>query len=347
MNLTYLFKRTLAAATTAALAASAANAAERLKMHTAWAQNLPILGTGSHELAESLGKMSGGDLAVKVFDPGALVGGSAYYDSVSQGSIDMGFGVSGYHVGKNPAYAFFSSVPFGPRAGEYMAWMLHGGGLEIAREMYARDNIHFMICGVIPPETSGWFRDEIRSTEDLRGLKMRFFGLGAKVMEKFGVSTQLLAGGDIYPALELGTIDATEFSMPAIDRNLGFYQIAKYNYFPGWHQQTTLIELIVNMDKWHGLSDAHKAMIETACSAQVAKQLAEGEAIQFDAMLENEANGVQIKRWPDEILAKFEAAWKEVIKDEISSSEDSQHIWASYSGFREKYAVWKSNGYLD
>ena len=316
-------------------------------MHTAWGQNLPILGTGSHALSESLDAMSGGDLAVKVFDPGALVGGSAYYDAVSQGSIDMGFGVSGYHVGKNPAYAFFSSVPFGPRAGEYMAWMLHGGGLEIAREMYARDNIHFMVCGVIPPETSGWFREEIKSTEDLRGLKMRFFGLGAKVMEKFGVSTQLLAGGDIYPALELGTIDATEFSMPAIDRNLGFFQIAKYNYFPGWHQQTTLIELIVNMDKWNGLSDEYKAMIETACTAQVAIHLAEGEAIQFDAMLENEANGVNIKRWSDEILAEFEAAWKEVIEEEIASSDDSQRIWTSYSDFRGKYAVWKSNGYLD
>ena len=321
--------------------------AERLKMHSSWGQNLPILGSGPHEVSERLDAMSGGDLAVKVFEPGALVSGAAYYDAVSQGSIDMGFGTSGYHVGKNPAYAFFSSVPFGPRAGEYLAWMFHGGGMEIAQEMFARDNIHFLVCGIVPPETSGWFREEIKSTEDLRGLKMRFFGLGAKVMEKFGVSTQLLAGGDIYPALELGTIDATEFSMPAIDRNLGFFQIAKYNYFPGWHQQTTLTELIVNMDKWNSLSDAHRAMIEASCIAQTTISLAEGEAIQFDAMLENEANGVIIKRWSDDIIAEFEAAWLEVIEEEIAGNEDSKRIWASYSAFRDKYAVWKSNGYLD
>ena len=342
-----VLKAMLAIVATVSITFGSANAAERMKMHTAWGQNLPILGTGSHAFAESLNVMSDGELVVKVFDPGALVAGNAYYDSVSQGSIDMGFGVSGYHVGKNPAYAFFSSVPFGPGAGEYMAWMLYGGGQDLARELYSQDNIHFLVCGIVPPETSGWFRKEIKTTDDLRGLKMRFFGLGAKVMEKFGVSTQLLAGGDIYPALELGTIDATEFSFPAIDRNLGFYQIAKYNYFPGGHQQTTLIELLVNMDKWNGLSDAHKEMIEIACTAQMATQIAEGEATQFSYMQENEADGVNIRRWPDEILAEFEAAWLEVIAEEISASEDSQRVWESYSSFRENYAIWRANGYIN
>lgn len=345
------FKQILATGLIAAVAATGmagdANAKTRMKLHTAWGQNLPILGTGSHRLAKAINAMSGGDMAVKVFEPGALVGGSKYYDAVSQGSVDAGFGVSGYHVGKNPAYAFFSSVPFGPNAGEYLAWMRHGGGLEIAQEMYARDNIKFMVCGIIPPETSGWFKKPINSAEDLKGLKMRFFGLGAKVMEKFGVSTQLLAGGDIYPALELGTIDATEFSMPAIDKNIGFYQIAKHNYFPGWHQQTTLIELIVNMDKWNGLSDANRAIIETACEAQVSNTLAEGEALQFDAMIDSQKKGVTIHRWSDEMLGQFENAWKVVIAEEIAGNEDSKNIWSSFSAFREKYKVWRENGYLN
>ncbi|WP_135077098.1 TRAP transporter substrate-binding protein [Terasakiella sp. SH-1] len=346
MNFKKLIGAGLIAAATLTGLGDTADAKTRMKLHSAWGQNLPILGTGAHGLADKINTMSGNELAVKVFEPGALVGGTKYYDAVSQGSIDAGFGVSGYHVGKNPAYAFFSSVPFGPGAGEFLAWMRYGGGLEIAEEMFARDNIKYLVCGVIPPETSGWFKKPINSVEDLKGLKMRFFGLGAKVMEKFGVSTQLLAGGDIYPALELGTIDATEFSMPVVDKNIGFYQVAKHNYFPGWHQQTTLLELLVNMDKWKKLSKAEQAIITTSCEAQTANTFAEGEATQFSAMLESQEKGVTIHRWSDEMIGHFEKAWKEVIAEEIADSEDSKRIWKSYSDFRENYKVWRKNGYL-
>ena len=125
--------------------------------------------------------------------------------------------------------------------------MYYGGGRELYDEIYARHGIKGIPCGIFPPEASGWFRTEITSLEDLKGLKMRFFALGAKVMEKVGVSTQLLAGGDIFPALELGTIDATEYASPVIDKDLGFYQIAKHYYFPGWHQQSTWLDLIINL----------------------------------------------------------------------------------------------------
>ena len=175
---------------------------------------------------------------------------------------------------------------------------------------------------------------------------MRFFGMGAKVMQKFGVSTQQLAAADIYPALELGTIDATEFSMPAIDRSLGFYQIAKYNYFPGWHQQATTNEILINMDKWNALSDAHKAMFEVACTANIAVEVADGEASQFEAMLQNEADGVQNKTWPDEILGQLRGAWDEVLAEEIAANPDVDRLWKSYSEFHEKYKVWGDRGYL-
>jgi TRAP-type mannitol/chloroaromatic compound transport system substrate-binding protein len=290
--------------------------------------------------------MTDGDFDIKVFEPGALVGGYAYYDSVSQGAIDAAFGTPGANQGKNSAYNFFSTWPFGPAAPEFLAWFVYGGGIELAEEMYARDNIKYLLCGMIPPETSGWFRTEITSLDQLQGLKMRFFGLGAKVMQKFGVSTQQLAGGDIYPALELGTIDATEFSMPAIDRSYGFYQIAKHNYFPGWHQQSTANELLVNMDKWNELPDQYKAMLETACKAQVMEMIADGEASQFEAMLANEADGVTNHYWPDEVLEKLEAAWGEVIAEEVASNPDSRRVWDSITEFREKYAIWREFGYL-
>jgi TRAP-type mannitol/chloroaromatic compound transport system substrate-binding protein len=318
----------------------------RWKMHAAFAKTVAVIGPPPHRVAEDVKRMSDGRFDIRVFEPGALTGGYAYFDPVSQGAIDAAFGTPGANQGKNSAYAFLSTWPFGPAAPEFAAWMIHGGGIQIAEELYGSAGIKYILCGMIPPETSGWFRNEITSLEQLKGMKMRFFGIGAKVMQKFGVSTQQLAAADIYPALERGTIDATEFSMPAIDRSLGFYQIAKYNYFPGWHQQSTTNEILVNMDKWNALSDSYKAMVETSCRAQVANMIADGEASQFEAMIANEKDGVQNKTWPKEILDKIEAAWKEVLDAEIKANPDVKRVWDSYSSFNEKYKVWGDRGYL-
>jgi TRAP-type mannitol/chloroaromatic compound transport system substrate-binding protein len=182
--------------------------------------------------------------------------------------------------------------------------------------------------------------------DELRGKKMRFFGLGAKVMEKFGVSTQLLAAGDIYPALELGTIDATEFSMPAMDEGLGFFQVAKHYYFPGWHQQATLGDLIVNKANFDKLSDGHKAMLEVACGFMQSWNFTHAEAVQGGAMQRMKEKGVTVHTWPDETLAKFEAAWKQVAEEEAAKDPLFKKILESYTTFRAEYAVWKANGYL-
>ncbi len=346
-----LFKRACLLAGTAALAAAIASPAHaakkvRWKLHMAYATNVAVIGPPGPRIAEAVNRMSGGDFDIKVFEPGALAGGYAYYDPISQGGFEAAFGTSGANQGKNSALAFASAFPFGPGVGEFLAWYKYGGGNELVSEIYARDNIKFLLCGFIAPETSGWFREPIESLDQLKGLKMRFFGMGAKVMQKFGVSTQQLAGGDIYPALELGTIDATEFSMPSIDRSYGFYQIAKYNYFPGWHQQSTSNELLINMDKWNELPDEYQAMLETACDANIAQEVADGEASQFQAMLDNEADGVKNMTWPDEILDQLRGAWDEVVAEETASNPDAQKIWASLQEFREKYAVWGDRGYL-
>ena len=345
-----IFKTVMTGAIAAGLAMTLATTADakkvRWKMHAAFGKNLAVIGPPPHRIAEAVKRMSGGEFDIKVFEPGALTGGYAYYDPVSQGAIDAAWGTSGANQGKNSAFAFLSTWPFGPGAPEFLAWMLHGGGVQLAEELYARDNIKFLLCGMIPPETSGWFREEIKSLDQLKGMKMRFFGMGAKVMNKFGVSTQLLAAADIYPALELGTIDATEFSMPAIDRSLGFYQIAKFNYYPGWHQQATSNEMLINMDKWNGLSDQNQAMLETACAANIAQEIADGEASQFAAMIENEKSGVKNMTWTDEQIGKFRAAWDEVVVDEIADNPDAQKVWKSYNEFHDKYKVWGERGYL-
>ena len=351
MKLDLLKKVGFAALATVAITAMSSVEAEakkvRWKMHSAFGKNVAVIGPVGHRIADMVRAMSGGDFDIKVEEPGALAGGYAYYDPISQGSFQAAYGTPGANQGKNSAFAFLSTWPFGPGALEFNAWMLsEGGGIDIASELYAKDNIKYFYCGMIPPETSGWFREEITSLEQLKGLKMRFFGVGAKVMQKFGVATQQLAGGDIYPALELGTIDATEFSMPAIDRTLGFYQIAKYNYFPGWHQQSTTNEILVNMDAWNELDDAQKAMFQTACEANFMHELAEGESLQAPAMIANEKDGVIMKTWPDEVIKQLKVAWEEVLQEEIAANPDVKKLWDSYTAFHETYKVWGERGYL-
>ena len=316
------------------------------KMASAFPGSLVQIGTLGVRLQNQISKISGGNITIKFFEPSALVPALEIFDAVSTGGVDAGWGTPGYWAGKVPALQLFSSVPFGPPANEYMSWVYFGGGKEFYEELYARHNIKGMLCGIIPPEASGWFREEIKGPEDLKGLKMRFFGLGAKVMEKVGVSTQLLAGGDIYPALELGTIDSAEFSMPAIDLELGFYQIAKHYYFPGWHQQSTFMELMINLEKWNALSVTQQAQIEATCGDNFRHAIAEGEGIQGPALKTLQEKGVELHTWSPEMLAIFENGWNEVVTELVESDEDFAKIWASLTDFRKNYKVWKELGYL-
>ena len=318
----------------------------KINMPSTFPGSLIQLGQAGVRFADTVNEFSGGDIEVKFFEPNALVPALEIYDAAANGSIDAGWSVSGYWGSKNSALNLFAAVPFGPAAGEYLAFMWYGGGEDMMNEIYNKAGLHSLVCGVIAPEASGWFRKEIKSVDDLKGLKMRFFGLGAKVMQKLGVDTQLLAGGDIYPALERGTIDATEFSMPAIDQNLGFYNIAKHYYFPGWHQQSTMQELLMSKAKWDSLTDQQRSLIKTACKANVANQFAEGEAIQGKALKEMQEAGVTIHQWPPEILDTFQTAWGEVVVEESAANPDFKKVWDSLQEFRAEYAAWKELGYL-
>ncbi len=329
-------------------AAGGAQAVDELNwdMPATFPSSLTQLGTMGKVVSDRLAAMTDGKIQLTYQEPGAIVPALEVFDAVASGAVQAAWSTSGYWTGKDTSLALFSAVPFGPAASEYYAWYKFGGGKALFEEIYHQYGIHSVICGVIAPEASGWFREEIKSIDDLKGLKMRFFGLGAKVMQKLDVSTQLLAGGDIFPALELGTIDATEFSMPAIDLKLGFYQVAKHYYFPGWHQQSTMFELMINLDEWEALSDTTKVMIETACEANFAYGLAEGEAIQFAALKELQEKGVTIHTWPDEVLAVLKEKWLEVVEEESAANENFKRAWASLSEFRENYAIWKDVGYL-
>jgi TRAP-type mannitol/chloroaromatic compound transport system substrate-binding protein len=319
----------------------------RWKMASTFPGNLNIIGEGGINFTKRLETVSGGNIKIKFFEPGALVPPLEIFDAVSSGAVDAGWSTAGYWAGKIPAVQFFTAIPFGPNASEFLAWYHEGGGRQLWEEIYVRHNLHPVQCEMISPEASGWFRKEITSVDDLKGLKMRFFGLGAKVMDKIGVSTQLLAGGDIYPALELGTIDATEFAMPSIDLDLGFYQIAKHYYFPGWHQPSSALELLINLDKWNALSETQKAQVEATCTESVVKSLAMAESRQPAALEKLQEKGVTLHRWSDETLDVLRNAWLEVVNEESAKDEDFAKVWASLSEFRKSYKTWKDLGFVD
>lgn len=338
----------IAALTAALLSSSATTQAEetRLKVASAYPLSLVQLGSLAKNLEAKLNKISAGDIQIKMYEPNALVPSLEIFDAVSSGAVDAGWAAPGFWQSKEPSLTLVSSVPFGPNAGEYLAWLKYGGGEKFLHAAYEKHNIHSELCGILAPEAAGWFREEITSIDQFKGMKMRIFGLGGKVMQKLGVDTQLLGGGDVFPALERGTIDAAEFSMPAIDLKLGFYQVAKHYYFPGWHQQSTMLDFIINKDKWDAMSESQQGLIKLACEANIAVGLAEGESIQGAALAELESKGAIIHTWPDEFLDLFEKTWGEVVEEESAKDASFKDAWASLQSFRAEYKKWSDVGYL-
>jgi TRAP-type mannitol/chloroaromatic compound transport system substrate-binding protein len=311
------------------------------KMASAFGSKLPHLGTSGVRFSENVKIASGGTLELRFFEPGALVPALECFDAVSKGSVEACWTTPGYHTGKYPALAFFTTVPFGPQLGEFLAWKWFGGGDKLRDEIYAKHNLIAFDCFAIGPETSGWFRKEVKNVAELKGIKMRFFGLGAQVMQKLGVSTQLLAAADIYPALERGVIDATEFSMPTIDLALGSHQIAKNNYYPGWHQQVSVSELLINRQKWNELSEQHKMIIRLALNDSVIHTYAETEYKNPPVMMEmRDKHKVVNRRWSEDDLRAFEKAWLEVLAEESAKDATFKKVADSYLAWRKTYKIW-------
>ncbi|MCD6269662.1 MAG: TRAP transporter substrate-binding protein [Deltaproteobacteria bacterium] len=320
-----------------------------LKAPLCFSSSLPILGDTIVTLAENINTASNGNIRIKCYEPGKLIPPFEILGAVSSGKVNAGFGSGAYWQGKIPEAALFSAVPFGPEADEYLAWIFHGNGLKLYQEMYDRAgyNVKVLPCLIISPETSGWFSKPINSVEDLKGLKMRFFGLGGKVMQKLGVAVSMMPAGEIFQALEKGVIDATEFSFPAIDQKLGFYKVVKYNYYPGWHQQATLLELLINKDTWNGMSPGQQTLLELATRANITVSLAYSEAIQGAVIKENaEKRGVHNMYWSDEMLSTFKQSWDEVVQEQVDQNPGFKKIWDDLSAFRADYAYWKALAFL-
>jgi TRAP-type mannitol/chloroaromatic compound transport system substrate-binding protein len=320
-----------------------------LKTQAMFSLSMPLLGKPLVWFAEEMEKVSGGEIVFKLYDPGKLVPVVEILESVSKGHIQAGYAAPAFWMGKVPSAPIFGSVPFGPEGPEYMAWMFQGNGLKLWQEAYDKAGYNVKVFPVIlcPPETSGWFAKEIKTVDDMKGLKMRFYGLGGSVIEKLGASATMLPPAEIFPSLEKGAIDAAEFSSPYVDVSQGFYKVVKYNYFPGWHQQTSIHELIINKDVWNKMSPMQQAQIEMGIRASLLQTQAIGEGSQGAVIKENaEKRGVNNMYWPPELLAAFKEAWEEVVQEQCAKDEMFKKVWNDLSAFRAEYKVYSRLGFL-
>jgi TRAP-type mannitol/chloroaromatic compound transport system substrate-binding protein len=319
-----------------------------IRLQSAFAAVLPALGECLPFFKEHVEAASGGTIEVKYYDPGKLVPPFEIHDAVSSGKIEAGYTAPVYLAGKLPATELFTYIPFGCDIPAYMGWFYSGNGMKLYQEAYdnAGYNLKAFLFCVLAPETAGWFRKPINKPEDLKGLAIRYPGLPGKVLQKLGASISLIPGSEIYQALEKGAIDGTEFSTPAIDAKLGFYKVAKYNYFPGWHQPATNLELVINKDTWNKMSPRQKAVIELAVRAVTTYTVARSTAIQGAAIVENAKKGVNNMVFSQEMLDLFHKTWLEVIEEETAKDPMLKKIWEDYKAYEAEYIPWACMAYL-
>ena len=247
----------------------------------AFPTSLPVLGDNILYVHRAIETVSGGGIEVdSCSSPAKSCRRSTSSTPCAKAKCPLGYTWLGYDQGKIPASTLIAAVPFGMEPWEFSAWWFDAGGRQLAEALYAKYDVHPIYCGLIGPETAGWFRDPIESLDDIAGLKIRFAGLGGKVIEQLGASVTMIPGGEIFQALEKGAIDASEYSLPIVDEALGFDRIAQINYFPGWHQPFSAAHLAVNKSVWDSLDASHRCVFETACTAGVARNFARSEAVQ-------------------------------------------------------------------
>ena len=311
----------------------------KLKIATSWPANFPIMGTGVDRFAEKVKAMSGGTLEIKVYPKNILVPALAVFDATSSGQIDGFHSGPYYWKGKNPAFALFSGLPLGMVASELNCWMNYGGGYELWRELYGRYNLYPFMGGNTGVQMGGWFRKPIGSLADLKGLKMRIPGLGGEVMAKLGVNPILLPAGEIYTALERGTIDATEWVGPALDIRMGFYKVAPY-YYTGWHEPGSILEITFNKARFESLGDEHRAILRYAAESMNSEMYHEFMDQNARALEKLKKVGVKIYDFPPEVIAAAKKAVQQVVAEQSAESDDFKRVYASMEAYYRLIKPW-------
>jgi TRAP-type mannitol/chloroaromatic compound transport system substrate-binding protein len=312
----------------------------RWRMASSYPKSLDTLFGAGAQIAKRVAEATDNKFQIQVFAAGEIVGGLQVLDAVQNGTVESGYTLSSFYIGKDPTFAFETSLPWGLNVRQHNAWMDFGGGLQMIRDFMKDYNVHPIPAGQTGAQMGGWFRKEIKSLEDLKGLKFRIAGMGGQIMSRLGAVPQVLAGGDIYPALERGTLDAVEFSGPHDDEKLGFYKVAQYYYSPGFWERSAQPSLYANLGKWNDLPAQYKSILELACAEANAQCMAKYDAQNADAIRRLVAAGAQLRSFPRDVL---EAGYKTAfaIYDEIAASNPKfRTIYESWNAFREKENTW-------
>lgn len=322
------------------------------KMVTAWPKNLPGPGVAAQMLADRITTLSGGRIEVKLFAAGELVPGRGVFDAVSEGTAELYHAVPAYWGSKSKGILLFGSQPFGLRADEQFGWLYHGGGQALYDEMYGRFGIKPFLCGNSGPQWGGWFRNEINSAEDLKGLKFRTTGLASEMASKMGMASEAMSGPAMFQALQTGALDAGEFIGPWTDSALGYYQVAKNYYWPGVGEPSSAEECGVNGEAYNGLPDDLKLAVSAACESiynPVWTEYTTKHALSLKKLVDE--HGVQVKMFPEDVITAMGKAGAEVI-DELRQDDDElvKRITESFVAYRDSvggYMTYADNGQMN
>jgi TRAP-type mannitol/chloroaromatic compound transport system substrate-binding protein len=329
-----------AAAGVASPALAQASPEIRWRMPSSYPKSLDTLFGAGMQIAKRVAEATDNKFQIQVFAAGEIVQGLQVLDAVQSGTVECGYTLSSYYIGKDPTFMFETSVPWGLNVRQHNAWMHFGGGLTAVREFLKDYNVMTFPAGQTGAQMGGWFRKEISTVDDLKGLKFRIAGMGGQIMQRLGVVPQVLAGGDIYPALERGTLDAVEFSGPYDDEKLGFVKVAKYYYYPGFWEGSAQPSLYVNLEKWNALPANYKAILEAACAEANALCVMKYDAENAEAVRRLVSQGAQLRAFPKDVL---DASHKEAFKlySEIAASNEKfKKMYDSWNAFREKEYTW-------
>ncbi|MFC3608154.1 TRAP transporter substrate-binding protein [Stutzerimonas tarimensis] len=306
----------------------------RWKMVTAWPKNHPGLGIAAERFAERVNAMSNGQLTIRTYAAGELVPAMEVFDAVSRNTAEMGHGASYYWKGKTPTAQFFTSVPFGLSTLEMNAWLSQGGGQQLWEEAYAPFGVKPLAAGNSTMQMGGWFNREVNSLEDLRRLKIRTPGLGGEVLSRLGATTVTLPGGEVFTALQTGAIDATDWVSPYDDLAFGLHKVARYYYYPGWQQPQAVIEVLINETAWDSLPPHLQAIVSEAARAANLAMMDDYVWNNALALEELQRQGVELRRFPDEVLDALREESEKVVAELAAQSELNGRIWASMKAFQ-------------
>jgi TRAP-type mannitol/chloroaromatic compound transport system substrate-binding protein len=311
------------------------------QMATSWPPSLDTIFGGAQVLAERVAALTGGKFTITPRAAGEIAPALEVLDVVSQGAVQCGHTAAYYYIGKSPALAFGTTVPFGLTAQQQNAWLYEGGGLKQLQAIYAKKfNVIQFPAGNTGTQMGGWFRREVSTLADLQGLKMRIPGLGGQVMAKLGVTVQTLGGGEIFQALQTGAIDATEWVGPDDDLKLGLNKIAKFYYYPGWWEPGATLEMQVNLNEWNKLPPQYQEVIKTASYESNATMLARYDARNNEALQSLLSSGTQVRPYSEEILQAASKAAFALYDDFAAKDADFKAVYEPWKQFRDRIYAW-------